>query len=1104
MTPISTIETYLTGCLVMRTAGVPETSGYPALSTLLNEVGKSLSPKIEYVTHPKGQGAGIPDGGLFTAEQIRNLGDGALPLQGQLPARAVLEVKAPTEDVNALANTQQVRKYLEKYGLVLVTNYRDFLLLRLEGNKVKKLETYTLATDAPAFWALTTHPRQFAQAHGEAFCDYLKRVMRYAAPLTAPKDVAWFLASYARAARAQIDKADLPALADLRQALEQTLGLTFEGTDGDHFFRSTLVQTLFYGVFSAWVLWHGEQRDRDDYFDWRTAAFYLRVPIIQALFEQLADPSKLRPLGLMETLNYAGAALNRVVLKDFFAAFEQHHAVQYFYEPFLEAFDPELRKDLGVWYTPPEIVQYMVARVDTVLRTELDLPDGLADPRVIVLDPCAGTGAYLVEVLRHITQTLKDKGEGALVGHLVKQIARERVFGFELLPAPYVVAHLQIDLLLQSLGATFDTNERAGIYLTNSLTGWEPPKEPKTQLPLFAELSAERDAAEKIKREAKILVVLGNPPYNGFAGVISKGEERDLTTAYRTTKAAPAPQGQGLNDLYIRFFRMAERRITEQTGQGVVCFIANYSWLDGLSFTGMRERYLEVFDQIWVDCLNGDKYKTGKLTPTGDPDPSVFSTEFNREGIQVGTAIGLLVRQNQHAPANTVHFRHWWGKTKRADLINALDPASAPNPYTRLDPPLALGLPFFPSKTPVAYFAWPLLPDLFPATSPGVKTSRDLELIEIDRDKLLARMKAYFDPALSDTDVQRIAPALMTSTARFPAPATRKTLVEKEFESGHIVRYAYRPFDHRHAYWHPETKLVDEKREDLFQWYHAGIWFMTSRAKAERQTEGSPFYITRGLPDFHLTRPGSICFPIMRVNASGQFALAAGPNLSPFALDYLTNILGHAPTPAEYPLLWYHAIAIGYSPTYLHENADGLRQDWPRIPLPTTLAKLQHSADLGQQVAALLDTETAVAGVTTGSIRPEMRQIAVVEGDGNKLAITAGWGNAGKGGITMPGKGKYVERPPTPAEAVSGLGDTTHDVYLNPDTYWRNIPTRVWDYTIGGYQVIKKWLSYREAKLLGRPLTLDEVQEVRSIARRLAALVLLEDQLDANYEAAKW
>ena len=200
-------------------------------------------------------------------------------------------------------------------------------------------------------------------------------------------------------------------------------------------------------------------------------------------------------------------------------------------------------------------------------------------------------------------------------------------------------------------------------------------------------------------------------------------------------------------------------------------------------------------------------------------------------------------------------------------------------------------------------------------------------------------------------------------------------------------------------------------------------------------------------------------------------------------------------------LIWMHALAIGYSPAYLQENADGIRQDWPRIPLPKTKEALLTSAALGRQVAALLDTEQPVPGVTTGAPRPELKSIAVpMRVGGGQLTksdfkIEAGWGHAGVGGVTMPGKGKVVER-----KDPSGLA---YDVYLNDVAYWHNIPARVWDYTIGGYQVIKKWLSYREYDLLGRALTADEVREVTNMARRIAAIILLEPDLDANYQAVK-
>ena len=390
---VHAVETYLREMAEIHIsgAGVSETSYYPVLAGLLNELGKSLKPKVRCIIHLRSKGAGIPDGGLFAADQLRRLREDDDPLEGQLPARAVLEVKGVGADVEKTAQSAQVSKYLGQYGLVLVTNYRDFQLARAgPGGKVELLERYTLADTERAFWALAREPRKAAEAQGDRLAEFLRRVMLTNAPLTRPEDVAWFLASYARDARARVAAGDLPALAAIRATLEETLGLTFEGEKGDHFFQSTLVQTVFYGIFSAWVLWHGENPTRKESFDWRTSAYYLRVPVMQALFEEVADASKLRSLGLIDLLRWAGATLNRVDKAAFFAAFEQGHAVQYFYEPFLEAFDPQLRKDLGVWYTPPEIVQYMVARVDTALREELGIADGLADTRVVVLDPCCG------------------------------------------------------------------------------------------------------------------------------------------------------------------------------------------------------------------------------------------------------------------------------------------------------------------------------------------------------------------------------------------------------------------------------------------------------------------------------------------------------------------------------------------------------------------------------------------------------------------------------------------------------------------------------------------------------------------------------------------
>ena len=961
------------------------------------------------------------------------------------------------------------------------------------------LERFELAPDAAAFWQLAAHPRTAAQKYGEQFIAYLERVLRHNAPLQTPQDVAALLASYARDAAARLAlQPDMAALTSIRAALEEALGLKFTGAKGEHFFRSTLVQTLFYGIFSAWVLWHREQPQRKDQFNWPMASDYLRVPVLHRLFYLISDRTQLNDLDLFEVLEWAGAALGRVDRPAFFAAFATGHEIQYFYEPFLEAFDPALRKELGVWYTPSEIVQYQVARVDAILRNELKIEDGLAASNVYVLDPCCGTGAYLVEVLKKIAADLKEKHGPALYGAEVKKAATERVFGFEILPAPFVVAHLQLGLLLQNFGArlTDKKTDRIGVFLTNALTGWEPPKQPKQKL-LFQEFEEERDAANEVKQAKPILVILGNPPYNGFAGVAVE-EERDLSNAYRSVKKVAAPQGQGLNDLLVRFFRMAERRIVEMNkpAQGVISFISNYAWLDGLSFTGMRERYLEAFDSITIDCLNGDKYKTGKLTPDGQSDPSVFSTDFNREGIQLGTAIATLVKAGPAGPPGKriqpkVHFRHFWGKTKRADLLAAHD-----DNFQSITPALEMGLSFMPATSQTAYFSWPQLTELFTSSFPGVKTSRDPFLVDVDRERLENRVRNYFDPKISHDEIRRSWPDVMEVTSIYDAENVRdilrkRGLKEKRLADGSrkqiSIRYCYRPFDMRWLYWEPDTNLVDRKREDyLPHVFEGNIWLS---AVQQNRKDFDPPIFAKAMCSLHVIERGANMFPLWLRDPLHK---DNAPNLGHLAASYLKQT---GATPED---LFFHTLAILHAPNYRAENAGALRQDWPRIPLPKDKGALLASAALGRKIAALLDVEQPVPGITIGQLRPELKGIAEFAlpagkslDEANDFAITAGWGHAGKEGVTMPGRGKLV----TNGAAV--------DVYLNDSACWRNVPVAVWEYTIGGYQVIKKWLSYREQPLLGRSLKLEEVQYVTEMARRIAALLALQDQLDANYRACK-
>ena len=1090
---VEAVAAYFRTVSAIHTSGVAvdETSYYPALVNLLNAVGDTLKPKVNCIFGLRDLGHGFPDGGLFTANQSRE----------QKPARGAIEVKPASADLDQLAAGEQVRRYWSGYGQVLATNLRAFTILGAAPDRRPepyRFETCELADSEAAFWRLASKPERAAAQVGVRLLEFLRRALLLRATLASPEDVAFFLASYAREALARIEAAPLADLAGLRDALESALGLRFEGEKGEHFFRSSLIQTLFYGMFSAWALWAEEHpTESSSHFNWRNAAWLLKIPVLRKLFHELADPGQLRSLRLSELLDWSAAALRNVRRGEFFARFRAGNAVQYFYEPFLEAFDPDLRRELGVWYTPPEIVEYMVARVDQALRTELDLELGLADPNVIVLDPCCGTGSFLIEILRSIARTLSSQGQGGLAAAEVRAAARDRVFGFEILPAPFVIAHLQIGMLLAREALAFEPDESAGVYLTNALTGWEPPQDKTHKIP-WAELEHERASSGKVKRDATVLVIIGNPPYNAYAGV-SPAEEQGLVDPYKQGLAAEwGIKKYNLDDLYVRFFRIAERRIAEMTGRGVVSFISNYSYVGDPSFVVMRGRFLREFDRIAIDNLNGDSRATGKLTPEGMPDPSVFSTDLNREGIRVGTAICLAVRRKRHGRNTPVAYRDFWGVNKRKNLLDSLQ-LSTPE-YANSKPASDNRYSFRPMHVGADYLSWPRVTELC-ATPPlnGLMEKRGGALIDINPEALAERMRVYFDRKLSWEEYRAGHAALVDTRGRFaPKAARRRLLREEHFSSKRILRYAVRPFDTRWCYYTAVRPIWNEPRPALREQLWPGNRFLLTRPAGVAQPEGVPFSFVSILGDNDYLRGHAYYVPFelrdgiepdpdspRLLDDGGRVQTA---NLSALVRAHLQRLGYKRLDGSEIAdFVWCHVLAIGYSPRYLSDNADGIRQDWPRVPLPNTRQAFEHSATLGAELAAWLDTEHAVKFSAEFRALAELRNVTGKPVRPADCSITAGWGRRGKEGVVMPGRGKLARH----ADSV--------DVYLNPQIYWANVPEAAWDFTIGGFQVLKKWLSYRESTILSRPLTMDELREFSDTARRLTAIVQMQPRLDDSY-----
>ena len=336
--------------------------------------------------------------------------------------------------------------------------------------------------------------------------------------------------------------------------------------------------------------------------------------------------------------------------------------------------------------------------------------------------------------------------------------------------------------------------------------------------------------------------------------------------------------------------------------------------------------YLEAFDAIRVDHLNGDKYATGKTTPDGAPDPSIFSTPDDPVGIQVGTAIATLVRKADHAPTQTVGFRNLWGQAKHEELTATAE--AAPDAlYDAIEPDLELGLPFKPMTVGDGWSDWPTLPELFPVSFPGVKTSRDSFLVDVDSNRLKARVADYFNPGLDHDEIERRHPIVMNEPARH----VRAALLARggPVESG-FVRYAYRPLDDRWLYWEADSGLLDRPRPEYKPHVFEGNKWLSAVPRLRRDATEPQTKVTSHIASLHLNEWGAGMFPAWLrddgLNLGGHDGRR--PNLSDAAQGYLDK-LG-----LSVEDLFHHVLAVLHDPAYREANAGALRMGWPRIPLP--------------------------------------------------------------------------------------------------------------------------------------------------------------------------
>ncbi len=429
--------------------------------------------------------------------------------------------------------------------------------------------------------------------------------------------------------------------------------------------------------------------------------------------------------------------------------------------------------------------------------------------------------------------------------------------------------------------------------------------------------------------------------------------------------------------------------------------------------------------------------------------------------------------------------------------------------YKSFKPDLSLGLPFVSTSLSKKWFDWPSLPDIFPVYFSGVQTGRDSFLMDVDENKLKTRITDYFDDGISNEELKNKYSSAMKYVANQEGFfAVRRDLITRGGpDNKGFIRYTYHPFDIRWLYWEGDSKLLNRSRPKYKPHIFEGNLWLSSSSHLRKDAAQPQASVTQYMASIHLIEFGTAMFPLWLddngiCNNDGEFNVR--PNLSAQAQIYLKNI--HA----RVEDLFYFAIFTLHSPEYLESNKDALGLDWPRLPLPGwpngklkgAVEIFQKSVSKGRELANLLDSETGVSGVTKRVLRPEVKSIAVASTKSGKnmqsqdFTVNIGWGRQGPKGV-VPGKGDAIERDYTanelkviPEKILHVLGESTFDIYLNDHAFWKNVPAAVWNYNIGGYQVLKKWLSYREFQILNRKLSIDEVQYFTDTARRIAAILI--------------
>jgi len=963
--------------------------------------------------------------GIFESVNVRRIDHDARAKQGNKPDFVVLKHDVPILYIEAknigvsldkIERSEQMVRYYGYTNLVL-TDYVEFRFYRngLRYEEPIKIANYDIKNR-------TITPIQENYKHiAKTLVDFTES---YKEPIRSGRHLSKIMGGKAQRIRDNVRQyfATEPnkntELIHVYETIKKLLvhDLTQES------FADMYAQTLVYGLFIA--RYHDETPDNFTRGEARDL-IPKSNPLLRHFFDHIAgaDFDKRLEYIIDELCEVFSHADVKELMKEYFKndlwgeTHEGPDPVIHFYEDFLKEYDSNLRKKFGAYYTPLPVVRFITRSVDYLLGKEFSLAAGLADTsktvngihKVQILDPAVGTGTFISAVIRIIYERILKKGQKGSWPAYVHHDLLPRLHGFELMMAPYTIAHLKLSMAFEKTGFKY-FNQRLGIYLTNSL------EESAVQQDLFAgfgfaeSIAEESKEASVIKNKTPIMVVVGNPPYSG----VSSNETEYANSLVEKYKKEPGgkiklqERKHWLNDDYVKFIAFAEDMI-KKNKEGIMGFITSHGYLDNPTFRGMRWHLMDTFDSIYIIDLHGNAKKK-EVSPDGSKDENIFA-------IQQGVSIILAIKtgkKNMGDLAKVHRFDMWGKRENKFEQLNNLSIEEAKWISIESRFPNLFFAQSGSVKLEEEYQEGFNINELFVENTTGIVTMGDEFIIDTDKVFLEKRLREFLESNINELLLKEKY-SLGKNYAKWIIG--NKPLIS--FDEHKIIPILYRPFDIRYTYfdnklvWRPRTKIMSNFLRDK------NLGLIAKRGIDEYRS--APIFISNKINESRSwSRPGmegiESIFPLYLYLEDGSKV----PNLKKEIVAEIEKIVGNA-SPED---IFDYIYAALHSPSYREKYKEFLKIDFPRVPYPKDAKQFKSLVALGK----------------------ELRELHLLESPKVNQFIT-----------TYPVSGSDI---------VEKLVYKDGNVFINKDQYFGNVPTVAWNFYIGGYQPAQKWLKDRKGRTL--------------------------------------